>query len=900
MRVKNLLRNSFFGMLGQILLIGFGFICQRVLNMRLGEALVGMNGVISNILAILSVSELGIATAVVYNLYQALADNDEQKIAGLMNLYRKAYYIFASVITLLGLAVLPFVHLFLKSNPFTVTYVRQVYLLWLIRTVLAYLLSYRRSILIADQREYVVSIAALLANALDYTVIILIVEYSGNFLLALGLNIVIDTVSNLWISHYVHRKYPFLHERRKEPLVRELRTRVFANVKNIFASHLADKLLVATDNVILSSFIGVAFVGLYNNYCLITNALTNIARALSNAIQPSVGTMFVKNHKQGDELLRMVTFLFFLFATSASCGIYHIITPFVRDFWLDGSYVLDMGIVSVCVLNFFLLLMSMPVTMVMGVTGLFEKERNIAIASALCNMILSLGLVQVCGIYGLFAGTFVAYLMQMSYRIYVFYRLFLQMSMQRYLKDLMQYLLLAMTELLLLQWLKGFVYQTGDLWRFGMLILVTVGMPFAVNVVLFSKSWRMQCITSLLFAKKDVEKENVSQNEDMQMHNARKIAFFSGDITGNGGTERVGTLIADGLAKEETYEVVMISLTQERAELTFPMSEQIKREVLSSHKVRPGLGYLPLIFKLKKCIEKHGIELIVDIDGVLDVLSLPVKWMTKVSVISWEHFYYFDSRRTWYRKPIRRLAAYFADAIVTLTEEDRGFYEQKLTIRHHIQAIHNPADYLLQSIAVQEERSFEKKNLLSVGGLVPAKGFVQVPRIAYELTQRFPQLDFVWTIAGEGVQRKEIEREIVTYGMQERIRLLGYVENVESLYREALVYVMTSEREGLPMVLLEAKYSGLPIVSFDIRTGPSEVIRDGVNGYLITVTGDEKRDAEHMAEAIGTLLSEESRYRSFAEHVSDDMEAFSMDVILAQWKELITKILQEKSEKRSV
>ena len=96
MRVKNLMRNSFFSVLSQLVLIGFGFFSNRVLNLMLGEALVGLNGVVSNIISILSVTELGIAAAIVYNLYRALAEQDECQIAGLMNLYRKAYVAFAA------------------------------------------------------------------------------------------------------------------------------------------------------------------------------------------------------------------------------------------------------------------------------------------------------------------------------------------------------------------------------------------------------------------------------------------------------------------------------------------------------------------------------------------------------------------------------------------------------------------------------------------------------------------------------------------------------------------------------------------------------------------------------------------------------------------------------------
>lgn len=370
----------------------------------------------------------------------------------------------------------------------------------------------------------------------------------------------------------------------------------------------------------------------------------------------------------------------------------------------------------------------------------------------------------------------------------------------------------------------------------------------------------------------------------------KKIAFFSGDITRGGGTERVGTLIANGLAAQGRYEVFMVSLTEEAAEPVFGLSPEIKRTALSSHWVTPGPGYLAVIFRLKTYVKKNHIDLLIDIDGVLDVLSIPVKLLTGVRVISWEHFNYYENMGTFYRHAIRRLAARYADAIVTLTEQDKGFYLDNLTIHGVIRAIHNPADYLMPEKETFA-RSFEKKELISVGALVPAKGFLQVPHIVRRIKELYPSLDFVWRIAGEGEQRQELERVIRACGVEEQVKLLGHVNDVGALYGQALVYVMTSEHEGLPMVLLEAKSYGLPAVSFDIRTGPSEIIEDGVNGYLIPVTGERETDIGEMAEAIGRLLTDESRYRSFAAHMTDHMEDFLMERILGEWTRLIGEII---------
>ena len=499
MRIKNVMRNSFFGLLGQIVLILIGFVSQRVLNLKLGEALVGLNGVVSNVIAILSVSELGISTAIVYNLYQALAGRDEETIAGLMNLYRRAYNIFAVVIMGLGLLAAPFVHLLLKDNPFSVGYVRLIYVLWLLRTALSYLLSFRRSLLIADQQEYIVSIVTLLVNLANYSAVIFLVEYTGNYALALLVNIGVEALSNLWISGYVYKKYPYVRRLWGKPLKKELKQKVFANIKNIFVVRLAGKLLVSTDNVIVSGFIGVAFAGLYNNYCLITNSLTNIALALSNALQPSVGAMFVeKDYGKDEEMLRLVTFLFFLFGASAGCGVYAAASPFVGDFWLTDSYTLEMNVVGACVLNFYILILSLPVAMVMGVTGLFDKERNIAAVSALCNMLLSLGLVDAWGIFGVLAGTLAAYILQAGCRIFVFYRIYLNMSMREYVLELMQYLLLGAAEAALVRLLGSALYRPGSSLHFVLLVLISVGLPLLLNAAVFCRSERMRSILTLV------------------------------------------------------------------------------------------------------------------------------------------------------------------------------------------------------------------------------------------------------------------------------------------------------------------------------------------------------------------------------------------------------------------
>lgn len=502
MRVKNLMRNSFFSVLSQILLLGFGFFSNRVLNLKMGEALVGLNGVISNIISILSVSELGIAVAIVYNLYQALAARDECQIAGLMNLYRKAYVMFAVIISGLGLGIMPFLGYFLKDNPFTPGYVRLIYILWLVRTVLSYLLSYRRSLLIADQREYIVSITTLLVNAVNYSAVIAIVSVTQNYVAALVLNIVVEAAGNLWITRYVNRKYPFLRRMRRQTVPDSIRTGVFHNIKNVFVVRLATQILTATDNVIVSSFIGVAFAGRFSNYNLIINAINNISLSLAGSIQAGMGAVLAeRDYRRGEDMLRLSTFLFFLLAASAGCGVYAAAEPFVGDLWLGPDYLLGTSVVGACVANLFLMMLSTPISMAMGVSGLFEQERNLAVISAILNMLLSVGMVKRWGIFGVLAGTFVAYLVQMCYRIYAFYRYCIDRSGRSYVVELMQYLLLGIAELALVRMIAQAVYGRGGILRFFLLCLVSAGLPLALNLIVYCKSQRLRSMFALVFGK---------------------------------------------------------------------------------------------------------------------------------------------------------------------------------------------------------------------------------------------------------------------------------------------------------------------------------------------------------------------------------------------------------------
>ena len=493
MLLDKILKNTTLGLVSQLVLLVVGFISQRAMNLYMGAELVGMNSVISNIIAVISVTEIGLATAVAYHLYGALAADDRPKVAALMAFYRRAYFIIGAVVGVLGLAVLPVLPLVMRHGSYAAGYVRALYLLWLLRSVLPYYLTYKRTLLIADQQGYRVSLATIAANIANYSLLTIVVTKTQNYLLALTLNIGIDVLIDVIVNVYIDRHYPYL--RTVAPgAVGDMLAMMRKDLKNVFVAKVSNTLLLCTDNLLISGFVSVTAVGLFNNYSLITRSVSNILTELATAIQPSVGHLMVREDYENDyHVLRQLSFAFFCGLAAASCGLYALIDPFIADLWLDESFRMARPDVLLCIAVVVVQGMGQPLSIVMGASGLFKQERNLSLLTAAVNIVVSLALVVPFGIAGVLWGTILSYAIQIIYRSYVFFAQYTHFSAGRYLFDLMEYAALLLAEIALTGRLVGAVYH-GGLSGFLLAGLLCVMVPTALNFALFSHSWRLRSI----------------------------------------------------------------------------------------------------------------------------------------------------------------------------------------------------------------------------------------------------------------------------------------------------------------------------------------------------------------------------------------------------------------------
>ncbi len=358
----------------------------------------------------------------------------------------------------------------------------------------------------------------------------------------------------------------------------------------------------------------------------------------------------------------------------------------------------------------------------------------------------------------------------------------------------------------------------------------------------------------------------------------KKICFFSGDITRNGGTEKVSILIANELKRQGKYEIFFLSLTEQKNQPFFSLEQGIKRFSLGDKWIQPGPAYLPVIHKLRRFLKEQKIDILIDIDIVLDILSLPASKGMKTKVISWEHFNCEYEQSILYRRFILKYSVKRSDYIITLTEDDRVCYCNTFGRSENIRAIYNPMEIIQSEPTAQSQQG--KKYIVTVGRLIQRKGIDYLARIAVRVLKKYK--DWSWILLGDGEERTFLEKVISDNQLENQLILKGNVTNVADYLVKAEIFVMTSRVEGLPMCLLEAKANHLPCISFCIRTGPKEIIEDGVNGYLIPPF-----DCDIMTEKIELLIQNETLRKEFSENACHNIEKFQMTQIIKNWNEVI-------------
>ncbi len=406
-RTQNTLRNITASLGGQLLNNLLRWICRVVFIYTLGKEYLGISSLYVNILTILSLSELGLGSAITYSLYRPLAENDIETVKSQMQFFKKAYRIIGICILVIGLCLTPFLPVFMKGTTDAVN-IYEYYFLYLMQSVVSYLFfAYKGILLNADQKKYISDLITYLTQVIMNVIQILILVVLRSFFLYTILAILFEIIRNAVIAMAVDRKYPYLKEK-AAPLAKEERKDIFHRVYAMSLYKVASVIGTSTDNLVISSNISVIFVGLYNNYYMIIQVIEKIVTGIFQSFTASLGNYFVtESLEENEKMFKVLNRLNFWVVTFCSVSFAALLQPFI-GFCFGSDYILDYTVVLVIVYNFATNYQNLVVQMYKNVTGLFVKGRYRAVATAVLNLVISIILVRRIGLAGVFLGSIIS------------------------------------------------------------------------------------------------------------------------------------------------------------------------------------------------------------------------------------------------------------------------------------------------------------------------------------------------------------------------------------------------------------------------------------------------------------------------------------------------------------
>ena len=290
-RTKNTMRNVKTGAIVQLINKLMAFLVRTVFIKCLNSEYLGVNGLFSNVLTILSFAELGIGTAIIFNMYKPVADEDKEKLKSLMQLYKKAYNLIGVIVFVLGLCVVPFMNYIVKDAPNISENLILIYILFLFNTSVSYFFTYKKSIISAHQKQSIINNIDSFFYLLKSIIEIIFLFVTKNFIVYLVIQILGTILENIILSIKADKMYPYLKEKDIKPLNKDESKGIFDNVKSLIIYKFGGVIMNGTDNILISMLVNVGTVGLCSNYTMVIQAIKSVISSALNGVTASVGNL---------------------------------------------------------------------------------------------------------------------------------------------------------------------------------------------------------------------------------------------------------------------------------------------------------------------------------------------------------------------------------------------------------------------------------------------------------------------------------------------------------------------------------------------------------------------------------------------------------------------------------
>ena len=487
MRRKRSILNIFGSLGSYSVSVIFNFLTQMYIVKLLGVEYSGINGLFTNILTMLSIAELGIGITIIYKLYDPIAKKDTEGIKAWLNFYKICYRVVAISVLVVGLLVTPFITMIVGKTAIRES-IKILYIISLLDTVLSYCMTYKRSLIYADQKNYIINIVHIGYTVFMNTTQIFVLFVLKDYTVFLLIKLVYRLLENIILNVYANKNYPYIKEKPQEITKTEKRD-VFDRVRSMILQKISYVFNKGIDSVVITSMLGLSVSGYYANYNLIVSSITAIIFQIVSSMTASVGNLLTeRNHEKSYSVYKKINMLDSLLTAFGVCGFISVINDFIT-LWIGSKYILN----SFIVVSFGIFIYSDSIRRTMTLfkdsAGICKEDKYNYLVMALINLVCSVVLCKFIGMSGVILGTAISYiyLILYSYPKYIFKPIFQKKAILYYMEN-GKYLLMIVVSSLMSYYVTSMVDVRSLIFQIVLKGILSILIVMVCFIIFFFKS----------------------------------------------------------------------------------------------------------------------------------------------------------------------------------------------------------------------------------------------------------------------------------------------------------------------------------------------------------------------------------------------------------------------------
>lgn len=483
-RTKNATRNIISGFALKLYQLITPFIIRTMMIHLMGMEYVGLNSLFASILQVLNLAELGVGSAMVFSMYKPIAEDDPEKICSLMNLYKKYYRIIGLVVLTGGLIVMPLLPNLISGDYPAGINIYVLYLLNLGATVLSYwLFAYKNCLLTAHQRTDITNKITIIISTFQYILQGVVLFAFRNYYIYLIVALLSQAILNISTAICVSKMYPDYSARGvlEKAEVKKINQRV----RDLFTSKLGSIVVNSADTIVISAFLGLTVLGMYNNYYYILTSVMSFVTIIFTAITAGIGnSLITESEEKNLNDLHRFTFLISWIGAFCSCCFLTLYQPFM-SIWVGDEYLISYGCVICLAAYYYIRVVNQVLIVYKDAAGMWHEDRFRPLATAATNLIMNLIMVQFIGLYGILLSTVLSTLfVGMPWVIHNLFTVQFKTGEKKYIRDLLLYAAVAVVACILSCLICSFFSITGIV-QLAINLLICCIVPNMIFIIVF-------------------------------------------------------------------------------------------------------------------------------------------------------------------------------------------------------------------------------------------------------------------------------------------------------------------------------------------------------------------------------------------------------------------------------